>query len=111
MRYRFLVAASLLVVLAPVSAAPAAGQTRDSASEGWTAPRTPWGDPDLQGQWNSQTSTPLERPLEGRLAETDTLSVEEAQAIEAATARPSICRRGKAASATTTRSGGTSAPD
>jgi len=28
----------------------------------WTAPRTPWGDPDLQGVWNDATSTPLQRP-------------------------------------------------
>jgi hypothetical protein len=28
----------------------------------WTPPRTPWGDPDLQGLWNSATMTPLERP-------------------------------------------------
>ena len=25
-------------------------------------PRTPWGDPDLQGVWNDATSTPLQRP-------------------------------------------------
>ena len=84
MRCRFLVAGFLLLTLATAPVAPAAAQTRDGAPAGWTAPRTPWGDPDLQGQWNSQTSTPLERPLEGRLAETDTLSAEEAQAIEAA---------------------------
>ena len=84
MRCRFLVAAFLLIVLAPWSSAPAAGQTRAATPEGWTGPRTAWGDPDLQGQWNSQTSTPLERPLAGPLAGTDTLSVEEAQAIEAA---------------------------
>ncbi len=84
MRCRFLVAAFLLIVLAPWSSAPAAGQTRAATPEGWMAPRTAWGDPDLQGQWNSQTSTPLERPLAGPLAGTDTLSVEEAQAIEAA---------------------------
>ena len=84
MRCRFLVAAFLLVVLAPWSSAPAVGQTRAATPEGWTAPRTAWGDPDLQGQWNSQTSTPLERPLAGPLAGADRLSVEEAQAIEAA---------------------------
>ena len=27
----------------------------------WTAPRTDWGDPDLQGTWNNGTITPLER--------------------------------------------------
>ena len=28
----------------------------------FTAPKTPWGDPDLQGVWNDATSTPLQRP-------------------------------------------------
>ena len=27
-----------------------------------TVPRTPWGDPDLQGLWNNGTVAPLERP-------------------------------------------------
>src|SRR6266404_9877262 len=27
-------------------------------------PRTPWGDPDLQGIWSGSTITPLERPKE-----------------------------------------------
>src|SRR5438046_6560742 len=39
------------------SAATAFAQTK-----GWTPPKTPWGDPDLQGVWNDATSTPLERP-------------------------------------------------
>jgi hypothetical protein len=28
----------------------------------WQAPRTPWGAPDVQGIWSSNTITPLERP-------------------------------------------------
>lgn len=39
----------------------------DSAKvKNWTAPRTPWGDPDLQGYYNNTTEngTPLERPEE-----------------------------------------------
>src|SRR5213083_2805023 len=32
------------------------------AAKAWTAPKTPWGDPDLQGVWNDATSTPLQRP-------------------------------------------------
>ena len=47
-------------------------------------PRTPWGDPDLQGQWNSQTSTPLERPRTGPLAGKETLTDEEAESVEEA---------------------------
>jgi len=33
-----------------------------SASARYTPPKTPWGDPDLQGVWNDATSTPLQRP-------------------------------------------------
>jgi hypothetical protein len=62
---------------APVGPAANGGGTYD-------VPRTPWGDPDLQGQWNSQTSTPLERPRTGALAEKQTLTDEEAEDLETA---------------------------
>jgi hypothetical protein len=48
----------------------------------YAVPRTAWGDPDLQGQWNSQTSTPLERPLTGLRAEKDALTDDEAESLE-----------------------------
>ncbi len=35
--------------------------TPSKAAPKWTAPRTPWGDPDLEGTWNNGTITPLER--------------------------------------------------
>ena len=59
------VTASLIViaVLFP-SPAPAFGQVPSSAAETWNLPRTPDGQPDLQGNWNSSTVTPLERPAE-----------------------------------------------
>jgi len=56
--------------------------TKTSVPKNWTPPRTAWGDPDLQGQWNSQTSTPLERPLTGPLAGKETVSDEEAETLE-----------------------------
>ena len=43
-------------------------------------PRTPWGDPDLQGVWNYATMTPLERPRE--FASTPVLTADEATAYE-----------------------------
>ena len=52
----------------PVVAGQApSGTTRTKAAtpppaRTWNAPRTPWGDPDLQGVWNDATSTPLQRP-------------------------------------------------
>ena len=73
-----------IVWLAP---GPVAGQARTAAgADKWTSPRTPWGDPDLQGQWNSQTSTPLQRPLEGPLAGKEEISDEEAKTLEDAMA-------------------------
>ena len=63
--------ARLLIVIVVVCLAPSsvAGQ---SAS---TAPQTPWGDPDLQGIWANDVSTPLERP--GRFAGKEALTQEE----------------------------------
>ena len=49
-----LCAVAAVAVLAPVDVAGQAGN--------WSAPRTPWGDPDLQGLWTNTTTTPLERP-------------------------------------------------
>ena len=46
----------------------------------WSPPRTPWGDPDLQGVWNYATMTPLERPRD--FAAKSVLSADEAAAYE-----------------------------
>ena len=55
------------IALVPLAAVPASAQ-RQPVAEATTAasapPRTAWGDPDLQGVWNNNTSTPLERPDE-----------------------------------------------
>jgi hypothetical protein len=51
-----------LIVVGLLSLLPALGL----AQHGWRTPRTPWGDPDLQGQYSNkyETSTPFERPKE-----------------------------------------------
>ena len=46
------------------------------------SPRTPWGDPDLQGVWNNGTITPMQRPEE--LADKEFLTAEEAASVEQA---------------------------
>ena len=46
----------------------------------WLPARTPWGDPDLGGIWNSKTQTPLERP--DQYAEREFLTDEEVAALE-----------------------------
>jgi hypothetical protein len=43
---------------------PVAGQSRPVAAKKWQAPRTPFGQPDLQGIWSNATITPFERPSE-----------------------------------------------
>jgi hypothetical protein len=48
----------------------------------YNVPRTPWGDPDLQGVWNDATSTPLQRPNGAK----DVLSDEEAADFQASLA-------------------------
>ena len=49
-------------------------------SQATPAPRTPWGDPDLQGVWTGSTLTPLERPAE--LMGKEFLTDAEAEALE-----------------------------
>ena len=62
-----------LLVLVCFAAATHAQHAGSSAGSSWTAPRTPWGDPDLQGNYTNkyETSTPFERPkeFEGRRME------------------------------------------
>jgi hypothetical protein len=56
-----------------VARAPGASSARSAAAGRWVAPRTPWGDPDLQGDYTNkyEQGTPFERPpeFEGRRIE------------------------------------------
>jgi len=75
MKYRFLVLTGAFILVAAlalvslVAQAPAeknAAKTNGATS--WTPPRTPWGDPDLQGIWNATWRTPTQRPRRGEPA-------------------------------------------
>src|SRR5690348_15817201 len=70
MRTPFLASATSLVAGAALLALPGLAQSTKSApasassAKTWAQPKTPWGDPDLQGTWTSDDciGTPMNRP-------------------------------------------------
>ncbi|MEO5742221.1 MAG: hypothetical protein ABIS29_16670 [Vicinamibacterales bacterium] len=66
------------VALVALTAVTAAGQGPTGSSA--ALPRTPWGDPDLQGVWSIATITPFERP--SALAGKQVLTAQEAAELE-----------------------------
>ena len=61
---RQLVLAGATLVVALNAGVPAAAQVDRVRDPGWTTPRTPDGQPDLQGVWGNKTITPIERPAD-----------------------------------------------
>ena len=72
MRRRLPVLLSAAALLSLLGTTPLVAQDRSSA------PRTPWGDPALQGAWTNATMTPLQRPTD--LADQEFLTEEEVAA-------------------------------
>jgi len=68
-------AIATVALIALVASGPLTAQVTATSAQapGWVAPRTPWGDPDLQGVWIYEAAIPLERPasFEGRALLTD----------------------------------------
>ena len=75
--FGFLMIAGVMIFMLPAS-----GQVpkKAAAPAKTTVPKTPWGDPDLQGVWNDATSTPLQRP--GAVGAKDVLTDEEAEEFQ-----------------------------
>src|SRR3990167_9560412 len=91
MRHRATVgrALTLIGILGALASGCGASSTPPAGGTGgaWTPPRTPWGDPDLQGVWRYEGAVALERPkeFEGRellkpeeIAERDRIEKEQA---------------------------------
>jgi hypothetical protein len=82
--------------VAVAEASGAAGQAPKTAAKAtakpWTAPRTPWGDPDLQGNYTNvyEDGTPLERPEQFAGRKLDEIKGEELAVIKRATQQRTI---------------------
>ena len=59
MNHRYIASAFTVIAVVALMTLFAEAQSTNSMP-----PRTPWGDPDLQGIWNSSGATPMERPDE-----------------------------------------------
>jgi hypothetical protein len=85
MTRRFFTLAITLTIISPLPAsaqatrAVPAAQTA-AAPKNWTPPRTPWGEPDLQGTYSNRTITPFERPA--NVAGREFFTPEEVAALE-----------------------------
>jgi hypothetical protein len=83
MRHRFAITAAVFAAFS----LSAVGQTSPAASaksKAYTPPKTPWGDPDLQGNWPAQFNIPRERPAN---VKENVLSDEEVAQRKAQTAK------------------------
>ena len=78
-RLPFLATAALAVLALAAGMAGAQGAAEPADDAAWTAPRTAFGHPDLQGVWANNNATPLQRPE--ILADRERLTDEELAAI------------------------------
>src|SRR4051812_4365476 len=86
------VAVTVALLALPATAAAQAGQpAKAPAKKSWTPPRTPWGEPDLQGVYSNRTITPFERPAE--FAGKETLTDAETAELERRGADPRAAKR------------------
>jgi hypothetical protein len=80
------------------AASTVSGQTAaaQKTQKTWTSPRTPDGQPDLQGMWNSASGTPMERPdeLKGKEFFTEQEAVAWAKMMEERSKRDGKGNRG-----------------
>src|SRR6186713_1003530 len=91
MNKRFFIIATTAAMLSPLSVfaqAPRSERTDAAGAKNWAAPRTPWGEPDLQGTYSNRTITPFERSQE--FAGKETLSEEETAELERRAASRSV---------------------
>jgi hypothetical protein len=83
MNKRFFIIAVTAAMLSPLSVfaqAPRTDRADAAGAKNYTPPRTPWGEPDLQGTFSNRTITPFERPA--NVAGREFFTPEEVAALE-----------------------------
>lgn len=90
MSYRHLVylsvlAATVALVTLPIVGQAPAAKAKAKTTKGYIPPKTPWGDPDLEGVWPGNMGVPMQR--NAKLGERATLTDEEYAAKEVAAAK------------------------
>jgi len=79
MRYRLLALAAGITAVS-FAQTPAAAPKAAKTTKTYTPPKTPWGDPDLQGNWPAQFNIPMQRA--GSVKDKEVLSDEEFAQVE-----------------------------
>ena len=81
MRKCLVAVVTAVTALTPLAAfAQAAAPSASAPAKKWVTPRTPWGEPDLQGTYSNRTITPFERPA--NVGGREFFTAEEAAALE-----------------------------
>jgi hypothetical protein len=90
----FAVAGIAMLIVSPAGAQSPGNTSKAKAAttQKWHAPRTPWGDPDLQGDFTNvyEDGTPLERPQEFEGRRLEEVSGDELRTIKEAVQRRTI---------------------
>ncbi len=89
-----IVAATAFSAGARATAQTAPARRAPAPKTGWTVPRTPWGDPDLQGNYTNvyEDGTPLERPDQFAGRKLEDVKGEELASIKRATQQRTIAQ-------------------
>ena len=83
--YLSALAATIALLTLPIVGQAPASKAKAKTTKAYTPPRTPWGDPDLEGVWPGNMGVPMQR--NAKLGERATLTDEEYQAKEVAAAK------------------------
>src|SRR6476660_9151399 len=83
--YLSALAATVALLTLPIVGQAPAAKAKAKTTKTYTPPKTPWGDPDLEGVWPGNMGVPMQR--NAKLGERATLTDEEYQAKEVAAAK------------------------